>query len=85
MVAVHAQASRTAVALPDGQRKAWLTAQARLALDGYDACLIDADDGRPELVARTGAQVLRFNDLEAVDEFLAGGQSPLSQPTGTRA
>ena len=51
--------------------KAWRTAQARAALAGYQAVLLDGDDGRPLLVVTRWNLTRSFNDLAAFEAWRA--------------
>lgn len=61
----------------DAGIKAWRNVQARLALAGFKADLLEGDDGRPELVVTRWALVKAFSDLAAAEEFF-------SRVSGTR-
>jgi hypothetical protein len=51
--------------------KAWATAQARCALAGFTANLIEGDDGRPMLVVSRWALTRAFDSLAEVETWLA--------------
>jgi hypothetical protein len=58
--------------------KAWKTLQAECLLAGFEASLIDGDDGRPQLVISRGAMTRSFTDLAAAQAWLwraAGAQA----------
>jgi hypothetical protein len=57
--------------LDDAQRKAWATVQARAVLQGITAVLIEADDGRPQLICSKWHLTRAFDAPGEVESWLA--------------
>jgi hypothetical protein len=54
-----------------GDRKTWLTLQARATLAGFVAHLTEGDDGRPLMIVSRWALTTSFDDLAAAERWLA--------------
>lgn len=58
--------------------KPWRTLQARAALAGFEAPLIETDDGRLALVVSRGAMTRSFADLQDLEDWLSLVEPPRS-------
>lgn len=68
--------------LTDAERKAWATVQARAALAGITATLIDTDDGRPQLICSKWSLTRAFETAAQAGEWLdrVVGVKPGAEP-----
>lgn len=57
--------------LDDGQRKAWATSQALAVMQGFNAVLIDADDGKPQMICTKWHLTRAFDTPAEVEAWLA--------------
>jgi hypothetical protein len=56
--------------MTDTERKAWATVQARAALAGITATLIESDEGRPQLICSKWSLTRAFESAAQAGEWL---------------
>lgn len=63
--------ARAALVMHRPMPKPWRTAQARVSLAGYQAELLDGDDGRPMLIVSRWALTRSFRDIDEANAWIA--------------